>query len=209
LSDPPPDARDPPASPETARQHYVEVKRARKMTQVVSLYLNLNHCSNFLVVIQLFGNELPQELIRVRDDRRKPEYTRLRSDSTGSLTPDSVPSTPTVEKYANAPEGGNVISPSPPTKPRVEFQERRRRVAKLSQFFGVDQAEIASSLVFAKRDDHHPVDDERRKLSLGSYAEPMEVGVKMISRRRWGHGEDMRDVELSDAINKLRFLKAN
>jgi hypothetical protein len=100
---------------------------------------------------------------------------------------------------------------SPPTKPPIDFQERRRRVAKLSQFFGVNHAEIASSVVFTKSDHHRAssIEEGSQKRISVSYGEPVEVDVKVVSRRRWGFGEDMRDVELSDAINKLRCLKAN
>ncbi|KXN89875.1 hypothetical protein AN958_04879 [Leucoagaricus sp. SymC.cos] len=185
--EPPPETREPPAPPEAAHQHFLEVKRARKMTQ-------------------LFGQELPQELIRVPDDRGRNEHTRRRANSTASSTLDSLPSTPTFERYTNLPDGENVMPTTPPTKPHADFQERRRRVAKLSQFFGVDHAEIASSLVFTKPDQHR--EESQKPVSI-SYGESTEVGVKVVSRRRWGLGEDMRDVELSDAINKLRSLKAN
>lgn len=113
---------------------------------------------------------------------------------------------PALEK-----ENEDVTLNSPPKAPRVDFQERRRRVAKLSQFFGVDHAEIVSSLVFTKPDGHRPasLDAEAERLTSVSHGEPVEVGVKVVSRRRWGSGEDMKDVELSDAINKLRCLKAS
>ncbi|KAJ3567360.1 hypothetical protein NP233_g6414 [Leucocoprinus birnbaumii] len=184
------DMRDPPASPEGVRQHFVEVKRARKMTQ-------------------LFGQELPPELVRVLDDRRNAQRPRRRAGSTASSTVDSSPSTPTHENIPNASEGENVMPTLPPTMPRVDFQERRRRVAKLSQFFGVNHSEIASSVVFTKPN-HHPavsIDELQKQVSISS-EEPAEVGVKVIRPRRWGLGADMRDVEMSDAISKLRGLRA-
>lgn len=158
---------------------------------------------------QLFGQELPPELIRVLDDRRKTECTRHRTDSTASSSLDSAPPTPIVEEHSNPLEEENV---TPPKMPDVEFQERRRRVAKLSHFFGVNHTEIASSMVFTKPSDHRPTSldvVESGKSAPVSGGEPIEVGVKLVSRRRWGLGEDMRDVELSDAITKLRCLKAN
>lgn len=163
---------------------------------------------------QLFGQELPPELIRVLDDRRNAERVRPRADSTTSSLLDSEPKTPalTLENEVDPAEGENVepLSSSLET-PRAKFQERRRRVAKLSQFFGVDHAEIASSLVFTKpsRDRPPSLSEITRRPTSLSYGEPVEVGVKVVSRRRWGLGEDMRDVELSDAINKLRCLKAS
>lgn len=104
----------------------------------------------------------------------------------------------------------NSIDKSSPELPHEDFQKRRRRMMKLTQFFGVSHTEIASSVVNAKPDE---------KFSRSLDAEPQEdaqaamvdydVGVKIASRRRWGSGEDMRDVELSDAITRLRGLKSN
>ncbi|KAF9452614.1 hypothetical protein P691DRAFT_803729 [Macrolepiota fuliginosa MF-IS2] len=182
--DAPSDTRDPPAPPEAAHHHYLEVKRARKMTQ-----------------------GLPPELIRVLDDRRNIEQTRPRANSAASASsPDSALATPTLENEISPLEEENVIPDSPLKPSRAEFQERRRRVAKLSHFFGVNHAEIASSLVFTKPDSCQSTstDDE-----LKGPAPAPEVGVKLVSRRRWGSGEDMRDVELGDAIHKLRSLKAS
>lgn len=150
------------------------------------------------------------------DDRRNVEGTLPRPESTTSSLLDHDPtfSTLVLENETDPAEDENVMPPSPPATPHVEFQERRKRVAKLSQFFGVNHAEIPSSLVFTKPSGKpsgdRPTslsDITHRPMSM-SYGEPVEVGVKVVSRRRWGLGEDMRDVELTDAINRLRCLKS-
>ncbi|XP_006454468.1 hypothetical protein AGABI2DRAFT_114222 [Agaricus bisporus var. bisporus H97] len=182
----PPDILERPALPE-AYNHYLEVKRARKMTQ-------------------LFGQELPAELLRITDKGRKTDYPQNRRNSTSSL--ESILSTPETGDKASSVEE-DIIDISSPELPHGGFQERRRRVTKLSQFFGVSHSEIASSVVNAKPDDRttFSLDVEPQKYASAAIVE-QEVGVKIVSRRRWGLGEDMRDVELSDAITRLRGLRS-
>lgn len=149
------------------------------------------------------------------DERRNTERIRPRVESTTSSLLDSDPTStalaPEYEIEVDPVEDEKTVPSPPPEAPHIEFQERRKRVTKLSQFFGVNHAEIASSLVFTKPSGNLPasLDDTIHSPMSLSYGEPVEVGVKVVSRRRWGLGEDMRDVELTDAINKLRFLKAS
>lgn len=179
------DIRETSASPEIPYNHYIEVKRARKMTQ-------------------LFGQELPPELVRVLTDRRNVEpQVRRRIDSNASSVFEFASTT--TEDSPDTPGEENVMLPSPPKF--TDFQERRRRVTKLTQFFGVNHAEL-SSIMFTKPGGFRSTSIDEQASSM-SIPEPAEVGVKMVSRRRWGLGEDMREVEISDAITKLRGLKAN
>lgn len=92
------------------------------------------------------------------------------------------------------------------TRPETDFQERRRRITKLSQFFGVRHADLASVVMKPK---HHRTTSSIFSQKSVSFDEPTRVGIKMISRKRFGSGEDMREVELGDAIDKLRCLKVN
>ncbi|KAF5374759.1 hypothetical protein D9758_000124 [Tetrapyrgos nigripes] len=83
------------------------------------------------------------------------------------------------------------------------FQDRRRRAAKLTQFFGVGYQDISSSLPqFARDNDFSPGSD----LSGAG----VRVDVKMSSRRFWGDGHGtVRDADMVDVIDKLRGLKAS
>ncbi|KAG7099376.1 hypothetical protein E1B28_001232 [Marasmius oreades] len=85
------------------------------------------------------------------------------------------------------------------------FQERRRRAAKLAQFFGVGYHDLSSSL---------PTSD---LVSHPSYRPPpqtmptVQVDIAMKSRRFWGNGDDRwtyKDANMLDVIDKLRDLKA-
>jgi hypothetical protein len=83
------------------------------------------------------------------------------------------------------------------------FRDRRRRAAKLTQFFGVGYQDISSSIPrFARDSDVSP--------GSGFPAEGVRVDVKMSSRRFWGdaHGT-VRDADMVDVIDKLRGLKAS
>lgn len=200
----PPDILERPALPE-AYNHYLEVKRARKMTQVSNTG-DSSAAPADRPCCQLFGQELPAELLRVTDKGRKTDYPQNRRNSTSSL--ESILSTPETDDKASSVEE-DIIDISSPELPHGGFQERRRRVTKLSQFFGVSHSEIASSVVNAKPDDRttFSLDVEPQKYASAAIVE-QEVGVKIVSRRRWGLGEDMRDVELSDAITRLRGLRS-
>jgi len=108
------------------------------------------------------------------------------------------------ESYTDVSEGENRSSL---TRPGTDFQERRKRITKLSRFFGVGYADLTP--VVATKPKHHRTTSSIFTPKLVSLEEPTRVGIKVISRKRFGSGEDMREVELGDAIDKLRCLKAN
>ncbi|KAJ6604335.1 hypothetical protein DFH09DRAFT_1068037 [Mycena vulgaris] len=173
------------------RRRTLNVKRARKMAQ-------------------LFGQEPPSELIQIHDER---EIDHFR-DSTTTLStvmtvapplrdrPTSVSSTGTM---ANDLEGDEDVPPTPPpfSTARVtddadtkssSFQDRRRRAAKLSRFFGVGFQDIS-----LPPEPEVPIPDARI----------VEVDVKVSGRRFWSFNDRSKDGDMQEAIHKLRGLKAS
>ncbi|KAF7339915.1 Sec7 domain protein [Mycena venus] len=181
------------------RQRALNVKRARKMTQ-------------------LFGQEPPPELIQIQDEREEIENFR---DSTATLSTFLSPTPPPLRDRANSTsstgtaghdEDDQVSSTPPPFSTVTEepaepsilpraptFQDRRRRAAKLSRFFGVGFQDIGLSPVLTtpRSPPQSPVTS-------------VEVDVKVSGRRFFGvfsdrpkEGDDMQE-----AIQKLRGLKA-
>ncbi|KAJ7225790.1 hypothetical protein GGX14DRAFT_318659, partial [Mycena pura] len=71
------------------------------------------------------------------------------------------------------------------------FQDRRRRAAKLSRFFGVGFQDILMP--------------EKEPTLPGA---KVEVDVKVSGRRFWGFGDRPKDSDMHEAIQKLRGLKA-
>ncbi|KAJ7275347.1 hypothetical protein B0H12DRAFT_253834 [Mycena haematopus] len=180
------------------RQRALNVKRARKMTQ-------------------LFGQEPPPELIQIHDEREEPEHfgdstatlllsptpppLRDRANSTSStgtmshdVEHDEVPSTP--PPFSAATEGIPASSVAQDALPAGTFRDRRRRAAKLSRFFGVGFQDIGLSpeLLTTPR----------------SPDTTAEVDVKVSGRRFFGVFSDRpkEGDEMHEAIQKLRGLKA-
>ncbi|KAJ7071301.1 hypothetical protein C8F01DRAFT_427031 [Mycena amicta] len=166
------------------RQRALSVKRARKMTQV-------------------FGQEPPAELIQVQDDREEEDPSRdsmafsalfastptLRDragsvSSLGDASADELPATPPPfsTSFARGEEGE--------TRDTNNFQDRRRRAAKLSRFFGVD--------VTAGLPDAMPALPTAK----------MQVDVKVSGRRFWGFNDRPKDSDMQEAMKKLREMKA-
>lgn len=215
------------------RQRALHVKRARKMAQVssvtASLCLQLTH-----FLYKVFGQEPPKELLQGASENRQTTEDTHSITSMSELLPSSTPieqqsqssssSSTTLPGVAPSEEHDDIIelvhrSPDPPlinipppalsttpdfteppspTEPlssaTITFQERRRRAAKLSRFFGVGYQDISSSL----RDVVPP-------------PPTAHVDVKMAGRRFWSFDSrpDMQNVDMADAIDKLRGLKAN
>ncbi|KAJ7655124.1 hypothetical protein DFH06DRAFT_1329479 [Mycena polygramma] len=174
------------------RQRALAVKRARKMTQ-------------------LFGQEPPSELIHIHDERDSTESTDHSRDSTATLSnlltaplrdrANSTSSTGTTahdaeiddEILSNSPPFSTLHALDTPELPSsTTFQERRRRAAKLSRFFGVGYQDISEVA---------PVPEPEASV---------EVGVKIGGGRRfWSFSDRPRDVDdMQEAIQKLRGLKA-
>ncbi|THU91773.1 hypothetical protein K435DRAFT_968020 [Dendrothele bispora CBS 962.96] len=82
------------------------------------------------------------------------------------------------------------------------FRERRRRAAKLTQFFGVGYQDISASLPRTTR-------DIPQRSSPGP-GPGVRVDIKTSGRRFWGDGHGtVRDADIADVIDKLRDLKAS
>ncbi|KAJ6519520.1 hypothetical protein C8R45DRAFT_951794 [Mycena sanguinolenta] len=181
------------------RQRALNVKRARKMTQ-------------------LFGQEPPPELIQIHDVREEEaESSRPSTSLSVMLSPspsplrDRVNSTSSTGTLNHDTEHDEVPSTSPPVSAITEetrasataedvssaatFRDRRRRAAKLSRFFGVGFQDIGLSpeLLTTPR----------------SPGASVEVDVK-VGRRFFGVFSEHRKEgdEMHEAIQKLRGLKA-
>ncbi|KAJ7783442.1 hypothetical protein DFH07DRAFT_787733 [Mycena maculata] len=172
------------------RQRALNVKRARKMAQV-------------------FGQEPPSELIHIHDERESDHFRdstatlstylsvtpplrdRANSTSSSGTVPNEVEvdedMPPTPPPFSTAHVIDDAVLESPPTN---NFQDRRRRAAKLSRFFGVGF----------------------RDLSLPPEAMPLpspqvEVDVKVGGRRFWTFNDRSKD-NMEEAMVQLRGLKA-
>jgi len=177
------------------RQRTLNVKRARKMAQ-------------------LFGQEPPSELIQIHDER---EIDRFR-DSTATLSTFMTVAPPLRDRANSTSSSGTVANENeaeeerpPPTPPPFatahvidtpaptlqapvsSFQDRRRRAAKLSRFFGVGFQDILLPPEKAP-----PIPD------VG-----IDVDVKVSGRRFWGFNDRSKDGDMQEAIQKLRGLKAS
>ncbi|KAJ7919125.1 hypothetical protein B0H13DRAFT_1990512 [Mycena leptocephala] len=175
----------------------------------------LNVCCDLLeldlsnLVVQLFGQEPPPELIQIHDERGNSTATlstlltvtpplRDRANSTSSVGTANdvemdivIPSTPPPFATVHA-----VDAPEPSTVPTSSFQERRRRAAKLSRFFGVGFQDI---LLPSGPESAPPIPETK-----------VEVAVKVSGQRRfWSFNDRPKDGDMQEAIEKLRGLKAS
>jgi hypothetical protein len=84
------------------------------------------------------------------------------------------------------------------------FNERRRRAAKLTHFFGVNYQMLQPSLPTTRLPTvgEHPAPSEERSLTL-------DVKVSAPSRFWMLGNSAVRDVEVTDVIDRLRTLKAS
>ncbi|KAK1223815.1 hypothetical protein PQX77_013339 [Marasmius sp. AFHP31] len=103
----------------------------------------------------------------------------------------------------------SVISPDDPDQlsraARTAFQERRRRAAKLAQFFGVGYHDLSGSLPISDLVSH----TSYRPSSQSSPA--VQVDIAMKGRRFWGSGDERwtyKDADMVDVIDRLRDLRA-
>ncbi|KAL0072126.1 hypothetical protein AAF712_001049 [Marasmius tenuissimus] len=88
---------------------------------------------------------------------------------------------------------------------RTAFQERRRRAAKLAQFFGVGYHDLSGSLPISDLASH----TSYRPSSQSSPA--VQVDIAMKGRRFWGGGDERwtyKDADMVDVIDRLRDLRA-
>lgn len=120
--------------------------------------------------------------------------------------PPPVPTSPfaTTEWPGSALSSSSSLSRSQSLS-ATTFGDRRRRAAKLCQFFGVDHQTLGLSL-FATQNLHIPPMEEQESRNL-------TVGVRVnMPPRPWSRGgsePDMKEVEVTDVIDKLRCMKAS
>lgn len=113
--------------------------------------------------------------------------------------PDESPPQSCLDQYS--PDSG--VPQSSALAASLTFNERRRRAAKLSRFFGVNYQDISRSIV-TQETSPPPI-----KPHEGFPA--VEVDVKVAGRRFWSFtdGRDhLKNAEVVDVIDKLRGLKA-
>ncbi|KAK7058816.1 hypothetical protein VNI00_001440 [Paramarasmius palmivorus] len=90
-------------------------------------------------------------------------------------------------------------------KLRSSFQERRRRAAKLTQFFGVGYHDLSASLPASDYEAPTPTRPSQRPTA------GVQVDIRMKSKRFWGSGDEYwtcNDADMVEVIDKLRDLKA-
>lgn len=191
----------------TERQHALNVKRARKM-------------------IQMFGDQPPKEfildaashsIVPMPSTRSTPPLSPL--SPTLSLT--SLRSLSTIATSKSLPHQEDQLleisresrrtSPSvldslrhneTPVSHPSDFQERRRRVAKLSRFFGVDYHDINSSPI--------PAHDLVPPFFSDTTSAAVQVEVKLGGRRLWRFMDSDQDIDpdMNLVLDKLRELRA-
>jgi hypothetical protein len=209
------------------RERVLNVKRVRKMTQVLCTFLSPPF-TILTVSNQLFGHDPPLELIHVT--HRSPDsftamhvnrdsiatFHTFSSESTTSLPVPSMrslsavtdPSSLTPCLPPRTPPTGNDTMPAPHDAQSASFQERRRRATKLAQFFGVAYHDISSSLAVPERTvfSAKPTNIDPKEDST------VQVDIKISGRNRlWGLADgrnNLREVDIVDARDKLRILKA-
>ncbi|KAF5377558.1 hypothetical protein D9615_005261 [Tricholomella constricta] len=106
-------------------------------------------------------------------------------------------------------ESAEISIPSPPLSPTsttsATFRERRRRAAKLTQFFGVNYQDISKSITQT-----FVVPSTPKEAITSIDAPVVEVDVKVAGRRFWGLADgELKNAEVADVIDKLRGLKAS
>lgn len=125
--------------------------------------------------------EEPQDLPQIPD-----------SESLRSRAPSLISAISIRTEESNAPD-------TPHQGPgNSAFQERRRRVAKLTRFFGVGYQHLTDSI---------PPDSMPSSLAH-PLPEAVQVEVNVGNRSRfWGPQRNMQETDMYEAIDKLRSLK--
>ncbi|KAJ3990556.1 hypothetical protein F5890DRAFT_1548736 [Lentinula detonsa] len=90
------------------------------------------------------------------------------------------------------------------------FRERRRRAAKLAQFFGVEYHDISASMPITG----HALEPVQSIAPSEKWehvlVEPsVQVGIRTNTRRFWGGRGNLKEAEVGDVIPKLRELRAS
>lgn len=152
-----------------------------------------------------------------RSESSHQPYHMLPISQPTAAYPARIPPTP--------PPFSNIISPpamrpatAPPSSPvPSEFQTRRRRVTKLSKFFGVEVNELAEALptgrspsISASRKTSMAQEGSRERSLSGGLTHRASVMVAEARRRRY-NGMDDDDVEerdLSEVMDQLRKLRS-
>ncbi|KAJ3883049.1 hypothetical protein F5051DRAFT_424487 [Lentinula edodes] len=104
----------------------------------------------------------------------------------------------------------SVESTFPDSNIDENFRERRRRAAKLTQFFGVEYQDITASMP-ATGHALEPIHDiaPSEKWEPVRVEPSVQVGVRTNTRRFWGGRGNLKEAEVGDVIPKLRELRAS
>lgn len=130
----------------------------------------------------------------IKSERRRslPARTSLATISTDfSATADYFPSSTGLHNRAS------LISITTPKPETTDFQLRRRRAAKLTQFFGVNYRELIHDILESIE---KGLEDERKRGTL----QPDEVEVWVLRLPSWDFGSR---INLQDLLQKLRTLR--
>jgi hypothetical protein len=148
------------------------------------------------------------ELFHITRDINRNSLSSISTESTSSYAVSAV--------KVPIPELSTSVSHRQITSPREEaittardeqfpsFQERRRRAAKLAQFFGVGCHDISPSLALPSR----TVVAEKPTSFYAKDDGTLQVDIKVSGRSRiWGRS-NLKDVNIVDARDRLRTLKS-
>ncbi|KAG6845992.1 hypothetical protein H0H87_011040 [Tephrocybe sp. NHM501043] len=179
-------------------------------------------------IVQVFGSEAPTNLLQGgihcnshATDHRDSLTTivsadlhpsidsvrhRSESDSSVSLLESNQPSSPSLDQLRPSSDVVS-IDTSESSCPASTFSERRRRAAKLTQFFGVNYQDISQSIVEKLL---LPLPNTRSSDTNDMTNTPvLEVDIKVAGRRFWGLRDgEMKSADVADVIGKLRGLRA-
>ncbi|KAG5654753.1 hypothetical protein H0H81_003761 [Sphagnurus paluster] len=207
----------------TEEQKTLALKRARKITQV----FGSEAPTEFIQIPECRVGPSPNyrdslsTIISVGTVPSPNKPTRRRSASTSSISVAGArrrtstsfdltePSTRPLLSIATIDSGSSI--PSPRLSPlsstmSANFRERRRRAAKLTQFFGVNYQDISESA-----SQTFVASTPTQLLPTNTDSPILEVGVKVAAGRRfWGLSDgQMKNAEVADVLDKLRGLKAS
>ncbi|KAG5644740.1 hypothetical protein DXG03_007869 [Asterophora parasitica] len=181
----------------TEQQKFVVLKRARK-------------------IVQVFGSEAPTELVQGLDCPRQPSTPEHRDSLSTIMSAEVPPSSYDKAEPTSRPlsdivlsDSSNLPSPNSPTSTAsAMFRERRRRAAKLTQFFGVNYQDMPQSI--NESSFVVPSTPKHAVQIVDLDAPVVEVDVKVAGRRFWGLADgEMKNADVVDVLDKLRGLKAS
>ncbi|RDB29087.1 hypothetical protein Hypma_015357 [Hypsizygus marmoreus] len=195
------------------KQKLINVRRARKLAKVFGSqappnmihgtedepHLSVDRRDSISIILS--NEALPhlqphaEPIASASSEARHPSASRSSLDQLDDIT--LVPSSDTI--MSDGAEIPSMISPVSMST----FRERRRRAAKLTQFFGVDYQELVPTIT--QKIGSFPTNYE-----MENRPPTVEVDVKVAGRRFWSFsdGRQMKTAEVADVIDQLRGLRA-